>query len=261
MVEVDGVEIDETIIPWGGPAYTPSSGQSSVYVAAILTGAAARHVQVRWIPRVGATASYLEIYGAGTVLPADTVVKLYAAVVRGEKGDKGDAGDAGVGTTDGETLFGAVDPVAADGKDGDTWWNTVAGTVWKKAAGAWTKEYTFPSGAVDPGDHTRRTAIAAGAALTEAEVTAGTSSMTQVVTTPALVDWPAGTLRTLYLGVPEAEDAITDIQQGDLSVFLGYEHYEDVDGNKTIVSGHQWVRTTSALDGEFNAGQDLTIVQ
>ena len=311
VVEVDGVEIDETIIPWGGPAYTPSTGQSAVYVAAILTGTAARHVQVRWVPRVGATASYLEVYGAGTVLPADTVVKIYLAVVRGEKGDKGDAGtgpgtstptnlsivnrgadtldvasDTGTDATlpaattaaaglmtgtdktaldaatySGETLFGAVDPVAADGNNKDTWINTADGTIWKKAAGAWTEEYTFPSGTTPVGDHTRRAAIAAGAALTEAEVTAGTSSMTQVVTAPALVDWPSGTLRTLYLGVPEAEDAITDIQQGGLSLFIGYEHYEDVDGNKTIVSGHQWVRTTTAVDGEINAGAMLTIVQ
>ena len=162
----------------------------------------------------------------------------------------------------GEALFGAVDPVATDGRDRDTWINTADGNIWKKAGGAWTNQYTYPSGGTpDPGDHTRRAAIAAGAALTEAEVTAGTSSMTQIVTTPSAIDWPAGTLRTLYLGVPEDEDAITDVEQGGLSVFLGYEQYEDAQGDPIIVSGHQWVRTTATQDGEFSAGQDLTIIQ
>ena len=182
----------------------------------------------------------------------------------GTDGAAGAAGADGAPGADGsgaETLFGAVDPVAADGNDNDTWINTADGTIWKKAAGAWTKEYTFPSGTPVPGDHTRRAAIASGAALTEAEVTAGTSSMTQTVTTPSAIDWPNGTLRTLYLGVPEDEDAITDIQQGGLSVFVGYEHYEDTNSAKIIVSGHQWVRTTVAVDGEYNASADLTIVQ
>ena len=159
--------------------------------------------------------------------------------------------------------FGTVDPVTADGNDRDVWINTMDGTLWTKAGGAWTNQYTFPSGGgtPDPGDHTRRTAIAAGAALTEAEVTAGTSSMTQVVTTPDSTDWPSGTLRTLYLGVPDDEDAITDVEEGGLSVFSGFEHYEDVNSAKIIVSGHQWVRSISTLDGELNASRSLTIVQ
>ena len=47
---------------------------------------------------------------------------------------------------DGELLFGAVDPVAADGIDGDAWLNTTAGTLWKKASGAWAQQYTIGSG-------------------------------------------------------------------------------------------------------------------
>ena len=158
--------------------------------------------------------------------------------------------------------FGIVDPVATDGNNRDTWWNTTDGTLWTKAAGAWTKQFTLPSGtSPDPGDHTRRAAIAAGAALTEAEVTAGTSSMTQVVVAPDSTDWPSGTLRTLYLGVPDDEDAITDVEEGGLSVLAGFEHYEDVNSAKIIVSGHQWVRSISTLDGELNASRSLTIVQ
>ena len=56
----------------------------------------------------------------------------------------------------GETLFGAVDPVAADGANKDTWWNTTAvpATLWKKAAGAWTKMLTLPAaGGVVVVDH------------------------------------------------------------------------------------------------------------
>ena len=64
--------------------------------------------------------------------------------------------------------------------------------------------------------HSRRSAISATTTLTPADVTAGTSSTSQTVRTP---DWAEGELRYLYFGVPEAEDDITDIQQGGISVF------------------------------------------
>ena len=67
----------------------------------------------------------------------------------------GIAGPAGAAYS-GETLFGAVDPVASDGADKDTWWNTTASpaTLWKKAAGAWTKMLTLPAaGGVVVVDH------------------------------------------------------------------------------------------------------------
>ena len=50
----------------------------------------------------------------------------------------------------GQHRFGAVDPVATDGNDKDEWTNTADGTLWIKAAGAWTKQYTYPAGGSGP---------------------------------------------------------------------------------------------------------------
>ena len=50
----------------------------------------------------------------------------------------------------GQHRFGAVDPVATDGNNKDAWVNTADGTLWVKAAGAWTKQYTFPAGGSGP---------------------------------------------------------------------------------------------------------------
>ena len=55
-----------------------------------------------------------------------------------------------LGNAGGQHRFGAVDPVATDGNDKDTWINTADGTIWVKAAGAWTLQYTFPSGGSGP---------------------------------------------------------------------------------------------------------------
>ena len=60
------------------------------------------------------------------------------------------ADKTGLGNAGGQHRFGAVDPVATDGNDKDTWINTADGTLWEKAAGAWTKQYTFPAGGSGP---------------------------------------------------------------------------------------------------------------
>ena len=179
--------------------------------------------------------------------------------VDGAAGAAGADGAPGADGSGAETLFGVVDPVASDGNDNDTWINTADGTIWKKASGAWTKEYTFPSGGTMPvGDHTRRVAISADTALAEDEVTAGTSSMTSTVTTP---DWGNGVLRHIFIGVPEDEDDILDILYNGLSQFSGYEVYDTVGGDPIIVSTHKWWYTTAAQDGEYFSGIDLEIEQ
>ena len=142
------------------------------------------------------------------------------------------------------------DPVAADGNDNDTWINTADGTIWKKASGAWTKEYTFPSGTVDPGDHTRRAAISEDDTLVQAEYDAGTTSMDQNITIPT---W-AGVNRYVFLGIPEAEDDITDIQQAGFSVFGNWERVTGVS------FAHKWWRTSDA-QSVLSSGLTYTIVQ
>ena len=292
VVEVDGVEIDETILPWGGPAYTPSTGQASVYVSAVSAGASASHVQVRWVPRVGVTASYLQIYGSGTTLPADTVVKIYSAVVRGERGPQGTGGGMGgtnetnlsiaargantldvasdtgtdatipAATTAASGLQTATDKSKLDGIAASATAVSIADVLAVILAGTGIEIDTTTAGqitisatgAVDPGDHTRRAASSVDLILSEAEVTAGASSTTSTVT---LVGWGAGTLEHVFVGVPEDEDDITDLLVSGFSVFASYEAHVDVLGTAIIVSGHKWWRTTDTQDGEFDVTVEI----
>ena len=62
-----------------------------------------------------------------------------------------DADETALDNAGGQHRFGAVDPVATDGNDKDEWTNTADGTLWIKAAGAWTLQYTYPSGGSGPG--------------------------------------------------------------------------------------------------------------
>ena len=98
VVEVDGTEIDEVFMPWGGVSQSPANANSVQYLSAAASGVA-RNLTIRYFARSGDTPAYAAIYGAGTVLPANTVLKVYAAVVRGEKGDPGTGGGMAVGGT------------------------------------------------------------------------------------------------------------------------------------------------------------------
>ena len=153
----------------------------------------------------------------------------------------------------GEMLFGAVDPVATDGLNRDTWLNTTDHTLWKKAAGAWTEEYSFPTSS-SPDDHTRRIARSADTTLTEGEVTAGASSTTNTVTLPF---WGQGVEEYIFVGVPENEADITDVEINSNSAFSGYQAYVDGSSDPIIVSGHKWWRTNQTQDGEFGYTADL----
>ena len=146
-------------------------------------------------------------------------------------------------------LFGAVDPVATDGNDNDVWINTTAGEIYKKAAGAWTLEYTFPSGTPPVGDHTRRAAISTDTVLDQTEYDDGTTSDDQDITIPV---W-TGANRYVFLGVPDDEDDITDIEQNGLSVFGGFEAAPDF-------GSHKWWRT-SASQNVFSSGVTYTLIQ
>ena len=88
VVEVGGVEIDEVFMPWGGVSQSPANANSVQYLSAVASGTAS-NLTIRYFARSGDTPAYVSIYGAGTTLPANTVLKVYEAVVRGEKGDPG----------------------------------------------------------------------------------------------------------------------------------------------------------------------------
>ena len=114
------------------------------------------------------------------------------------------------------------------------------------------------TGVPTPGDHSRRYAISEDEMLSDAEAMAAETSNSQRITGPA---WGAGVQRYRFIGVPEAEDDITDIEQGGLSVFSAFEPYEDNNGDAIIVDGHKWWKDEHAVDGEFNSNQTLTIIQ
>ena len=105
-------------------------------------------------------------------------------------------------------------------------------------------------GLAGTGDHTRRSAISTDTTLDQAEYDAGTTSDTEVITIPT---WTTGT-RYIYLGVPEDEDDITDIEQNGVSVFGAWEAVTGV------FAAHNWWRTTDAQDA-FSSGVTYTIVQ
>ena len=190
VIEVGGVEISEVFISQGGIQGATSADRRHILPVSLTADAL---VRVGFWPRSGATASYIQITGNSDTLSADTVAKVYLAVVRGAGGAGGGGGsedtDLTIGSRDATTLdvesstgddatlpaatillsglmaaadkialnnsggqhrFGAVDPVATDGNNKDAWVNTADGTLWVKAAGAWTKQYTFPAGGSGP---------------------------------------------------------------------------------------------------------------
>ena len=147
-------------------------------------------------------------------------------------------------------LFGAADPAATDGSDGDIWIQTTDGEIYKKAGGAWTLQYTFPSGTPDPGDHTRRAAISTDTTLESTENDTATTSTTQEIVIPT---WTTGT-RYVFLGVPEDEDDITDIEKNGVSDFGSWEAVA------AVAFAHKWWRTTLAQN-VLNSGSTYTIIQ
>ena len=117
VVEVGGVEIDEAFMPWGGVSQSPANANSIQYLSAVSTGAA-RNLTLRYYARNGDTPAYVSIFGAGTVLPATTVLKVYAAVVRGEPGTGG-PGTGGVTEARVQEIVDATDLSALQGEATD----------------------------------------------------------------------------------------------------------------------------------------------
>ena len=103
VVEVGGIEIAEVFISQGGIQGATGADRRHVLPVSLTADAL---VRIGFWPRAGSTASYIQITGNSDTLSADTVIKVYLAVVRGEAG----SGGGGGGGTPG--------PAGADGTDG-----------------------------------------------------------------------------------------------------------------------------------------------
>ena len=252
VVEVGGIEIAEVFISQGGIQGATGADRRHIMPVSLTADAL---IRIGFWPRSSTTASYIQLTGNSDTLSANTVVKVYLAVVRGASNggpggglseaevdarvaagviDQAETGDAtawgitkgGTGATTaaaaltalgveqagrygGERLFGAVDPVATDGFDRDTWTNTADGTDWKKAGGAWTKVYTFPGGTVDPGDHTRYFGWKASGAIVTADFTDAETSTTDEGMLPARTMLQGNAL--VWVAEPEAQGEPTEI--------------------------------------------------
>ena len=122
VVEVDGVEIAEVFVSQGGIQGATGADRRHILPVSLTADAL---VRVGFWPRSGATASYVQITGNSDTLPANTVVKVYLAVVRGTGGG---GGGGGVGPP------GPAGPAGADGTDGTDGADGAAGPA--GAAGA-----------------------------------------------------------------------------------------------------------------------------
>lgn len=242
VVEVDGVEVGENFDPWG----IQSTNRSDFPRLQRLFAGLDASDDAQYV-NIDSRISGDRLYGGGTTLSANTVVKLYESVVRGAPGT----------VTGGVTLAQVDERIAAAGHASQAALDELQAALTALTARVARLE-GFHGGA---GTHSRRFAIAAGSALTLAEAMAATTSNTAIVTAPDATAWPAGTLRTRYIGVPEDEADITDLEQGGLSVFLGWGRYNDASDDAIIVAGHKWWTDGQAVDGEFNAGQMINIIQ
>ena len=83
VIEVDGVEVAEIFISHGGVQGATGADRRLVLPVSVTADAL---VRTGFWPRSAAVASYIQITGNSDTLPADTVVKIYLAVVRGAPG-------------------------------------------------------------------------------------------------------------------------------------------------------------------------------
>ena len=263
VVEVADVEVAEIFISHGGIQGATGADRRLILPVSLTADAL---IRTGFWPRSGSTAAYIQLTGNSDTLPADTVVKIYLAVVRGEGGGGGGGGPHPFTDADRAKLDGIAAGATAV-SDADINALIRAGLVTALTGDQTGIAVTLNAdGTIDfvvaavapPADHIRRSAISDDDALSEAQAAAGESSNTGTITTP---DWGHGVFRTLYLGVPEDEDDITDITSGGVSTFDSYEPYVDAMSEAIIIAGHKWWRTIDTQDGEFAANQDLEIVQ
>lgn len=88
VVEVDGIEVSATMLPWG---ILSTNRANFPLLARMFAGDDASDV-AQLVSVDFRNTGILQLYGGGTTLSADTVVKVYTAVVRGEQGRPGARG-------------------------------------------------------------------------------------------------------------------------------------------------------------------------
>ena len=115
VVEVDGVEIAEVFVSQGGIQGATGADRRHILPVSLTADAL---VRVGFWPRSGATASYIQITGNSDTLPANTVVKIYLAVVRGAGG--GGGGGGGLTSAQVQALINATNLSALQGAVVDT---------------------------------------------------------------------------------------------------------------------------------------------
>ena len=95
---------------------------------------------------------------------------------------------------------------------------------------------------IPPADQTIRGAISTDTTLEQAEYDTSSSSDTQEITIPT---WTMGS-RYVFLGVPEAEADISDIDQNGISEFSDWQRVPGVMFERTSGGGRPISSTSSA---------------
>ena len=95
VVEVAGVEVSEVFISHGGIQGATGADRRLIMPVSVTADAL---IRIGFWPRSAAVASYIQLTGNSDTLAADTVAKVYLAVVRGAAGS---GGGGGGGSNDG----------------------------------------------------------------------------------------------------------------------------------------------------------------
>ena len=103
----------------------------------------------------------------------------------------------------------------------------------------------------DPvGTYERRAAVSSNALLTTGDISAGTTTNTQIVVMPT---WTTGP-RFLFIGVPDAEGDITDIRVG------GFDNFDNWVRVAGTTDGYKWWRTI-VNQSQHLSGQGYSITE
>ena len=89
VVEVDGVDIAESFISHGGIQGAATADRRIIVPVSVTADTL---IRTGYWPRASTVASYIQITGNNDTLPANTVVKIYLSVVRGDPGGGGPGG-------------------------------------------------------------------------------------------------------------------------------------------------------------------------
>ena len=134
VIEGGGVEVAEVFISQGGIQGATGADRRLVLPVSVTADAL---VRVGYWPRSGSTSGYIQITGNSDTLPANTVVKIYLAVVRGAGGGGGGGGGGlDQAAVDARVQAGVLDP--AETANATAWGVAKGGTGATTAAAGLT---------------------------------------------------------------------------------------------------------------------------